>query len=162
MNAIPHEIQQVIELFQRRLALVTFGDLETAVLSRAAEDVQAAATALAEAESAADRARAALAAKQDDLASKAQRALAYARIYAEADGELAAEVEAIPVPRGSRGVTNDASDASDERKGFPAGLAPRRRGRPPKQDANGSLLVARAAPTNDAPSETAVGAVASG
>jgi hypothetical protein len=150
MTAIPHEIQQVIDLFQRRLALVTFGDLETAVLSRAAEEVQAAAAALAEAESAADRARAALAAKQDELALKAQRALAYARIYAEADAELAAQVEAIALPRGARGLT------SDEGAGVPASLAPRRRGRPPKHDANGSLLVARAAPTIDAPAETAV------
>lgn len=149
MTAIPSEIQQVLDLFQQRLSRVTFGDLETAVLGRAAEDVQSAAAALAEAESAADRARAALTAKQDELAQKAQRALAYARIYAEADTELAAQVDAIVLPRATRGI------AGDDGGTLAAAPLARRRGRPPKNDVNGSLLVERPAPAND-PSGTSI------
>jgi len=141
MNPIPSPIQDVLDLFQDQLAPVTFGGLETGVLALAAENVRAAAAAVAAAEAAAEAAHAALAERQEELALKAQRALAYARIYAEDDPALLDKVEAIALPRAGRRL------AREEETG-PSGSppAPRRRGRPPrseKGDTNGSLLAPR-------------------
>jgi hypothetical protein len=139
MNPIPTAIQEVLDLFEGQLAPVTFGGLETGVLTVAAENVRAAAEALIAVEAAAEAARALLAERQEELAHKAQRALAYARIYAEDDPALLAKVEAIVLPRAGRRSSRDEE---------PTGLAgnvppPRRRGRPPRSDANGSLLAPR-------------------
>jgi hypothetical protein len=138
MNPIPTAIQEVLDLFENQLAPVTFGGLETRVLTGAAENVRAAADALAMAEAAVEAARAALAERQEELARKAQRALAYARLYAEEDVALLGQVEAIVLPRGPR------RSSRDEEPG-PVGNAPppARRGRPPKIDTNGSLLAPR-------------------
>ena len=69
--------------------------------------------------------------KQEALLLRAQRALAYARVYAESDTTLTASLEAIGLPRATRRATvGDApvlSAASD--------TAPRPRGRPRKRPA---------------------------
>ena len=138
MNPIPTAIQEVLDLFEDQLAPVTFGGLETRVLTAAAENVRAAAGALAAAEGAAEAARVALAERQEELAQKAQRALAYARIYAEDDPALLDKVEAIVLPRAGR------RPSREEEPALAGHLPPpRRRGRPPKSDANGSLLAPR-------------------
>jgi hypothetical protein len=139
MNPIPTAIQEVLDLFEDQLAPVTFGGLETRVLTAAAETVRVAADALAAAEAAAEAARAVLAERQEELAQKAQRALAYARIYAEDDPPLLEKVEAIALPRAGRRAAREEEPAQTGHV-----LPPRRRGRPPKSDANGSLLVPRA------------------
>jgi len=145
MTAIPTDIQRVLDLFQGKLAPLSFGGLEANVLGRAADAVQAAASALEEAEKKAEQARLALAEKQEELATKAQRALAYARIYAEEDADLAADLEGIALSRAPRKPT--AEDAI---------AAPlRRRGRP-KNDTNGSLLVPRAEAVTGEPPPTSL------
>jgi ElaB/YqjD/DUF883 family membrane-anchored ribosome-binding protein len=137
MNPIPSAIQDVLDLFQNQLAPVTFGGLEAGVLTSGAEAVREAASALVEAEAAAEEARSLLVEKQDELAQKAQRALAYARIYAEDDPTLLAKVEAIALPRTGRRTPKE--DESGQTGASPM----RRRGRPPKNDVNGSLLAPR-------------------
>lgn len=142
MNPIPSAIQEVLDLFQTQLAPVTFGGLEAGVLTTGAEAVRLAAAALIEAEASAEEARNVLLEKQDELAQKAQRALAYARIYAEDDPALLATVESISLPRSAR------RNAKEDEAGQPGVPLMKRRGRPPKNDANGSLLAPRGA---DAP-----------
>jgi hypothetical protein len=139
MNPIPTAIQEVLDLFEDQLAPITFGGLETRVLTAAAETVRVAADALAAAEAAAEAARAVLVERQEELALKAQRALAYARIYAEDDPPLLEKVEAIALPRVGRRAPRE--EAPAQTGNVPP---PRRRGRPPKSDANGSLLAPRA------------------
>ena len=134
MTAIPTDIQRVLDLFQGKLAPLSFGGLEANVLGRAADAVHAAASALEDAEKKAEQARLALAEKQEELATKAQRALAYARIYAEEDADLATDLEGISLSRTTR------RPPADEAIAVPL----RRRGRPPKNDTNGSLLMPRA------------------
>jgi hypothetical protein len=74
---------------------VEFPGAGTAVLKQAIEAARAAANRLAVAEAAADAERAALAEAEAELMRKAQRALAYARIYAEEAPALGTLLDAI-------------------------------------------------------------------
>src|SRR6266700_1123289 len=60
MTPIPPAVQQVLDVYEANLPLVKFGDLEATVLSKAAEEVVLASTALERAEAALETARAAL------------------------------------------------------------------------------------------------------
>jgi hypothetical protein len=117
MQAIPAPVQAVIDLFADDLADVRFPDVDGAVLGRLASEVEAASSALAAAQAALDQAREALHQRQDALLHGAQRAVAYARVFAESNEALAARLGAIHLSR--------PAPASAE-------AAPRRRGRPPK------------------------------
>jgi len=79
-----------------------------------------------EAEALVDAARATLHEAEQELLHKGQRALAYARIYAEESPALAAVLDAIVLPRVVAGV--------GEAETVPSGASPepRRRGRPRK------------------------------
>jgi hypothetical protein len=122
---LPEPMIRLLELFATDLAKVRFGDLDGATLNDAAAAVRAAARELAEAEALAAAARAGLETAREALLHKGQRALAYARIYAEAAPELAQRLEGISLggPRRAepKPITPDLAEA-----------APRRRGRPPK------------------------------
>jgi hypothetical protein len=125
-DAIPESMNRLLELFAGDLAKVKFGDLDASVLEGAAGAVRAAARDLAEAEAMADAARASLEATREALLHKGQRALAHARIFAEGSPDLAAKLEGIALPGGSRRaepklITSDLAEPS-----------PRRRGRPPR------------------------------
>ncbi|HMI84547.1 MAG TPA: hypothetical protein VK550_10660 [Polyangiaceae bacterium] len=130
---IPSAVQEVVDLFVSELASLKFGDLEPASLAAASEEVRAIAADVIRAEAALENTRAVLAEKRDALLQKAQRALAYARVYAENQPELAARLERIALPRSPR--RNAKSELSlDEAKlsGAPETTtpSPRRRGRP--------------------------------
>jgi hypothetical protein len=128
-NAIPTTVQEVLDLFEGELAHVKFGDLEEAVLAKASQAVVLAAEAVEKAEATLAAARAVLAEQQDDLLKKAQRALAYLRVYAEGDAALSARLEPITLPRPVRRPSKVEGAERDK------GLAPateRRRGRPRK------------------------------
>jgi len=84
MSAIPSPIQSLLDLFASDLADVRFGDVDATTLSGAAAEVETAAEALSAAQAVLDEARAKLQERQDVLMQHAQRALAYARVYAEA------------------------------------------------------------------------------
>jgi ElaB/YqjD/DUF883 family membrane-anchored ribosome-binding protein len=98
-DSVPAPVQALLALFTTELAAVKFPEMDAEVLSRATDEVGSAAENVARAELALDAARAALAEKQDCLLAKAQRALAYARVYVEEDPDLASRVEAITLPR---------------------------------------------------------------
>jgi hypothetical protein len=92
---IPEPIEKLIQVFTQELAGVEFPGAGTAVLERAIEAARAAADRLAVAEAAADAARDALAEAEAELMRKAQRALAYARIYAEEAPALGTRLDEI-------------------------------------------------------------------
>ncbi len=129
MNAIHPAVQALLQLFATTLADVRFADVDGSTLARCAAEVEGAAQAEAVARSALDAALLALQEKQEALLQRAQRALAYARVYAENDPTLAASLEAIGLPRATRRAAGgDAlvlSGASE--------TAPRPRGRPRKR-----------------------------
>src|SRR4051794_25376443 len=135
---IPPPVQQVLDLYESNLPLVKFGDLEATVLAKAAEEVVLAATALERAEAALATARDSLLEKQEDLLQKAQRALAYARVYAEGDAELAARVEEISLVRSSRRAQK--VDVAEGNPPSPAAHAPRRRARSRQPDLTAGVL----------------------
>lgn len=109
MTAISPPVQTVLDLFATDLADVRFGDLDASALARIAGDVQAASEAVVAAQLALDVARGALHERQEMLLQQAQRALAYARVYAEADVGLTARLDAITLPRGSRRARSETS-----------------------------------------------------
>lgn len=138
-------LQKVLSLFtEGPLAGVAFPDVDASSLTDLAEAVHAEAQKVTAAEAAVTEARAALAERQVALRTKAQRALAYARIYADGAPELRPLLDEI-----------DLFSLSSEA----AKPAPKRRGRPPKvrvaehpEGAAGSdqpASVAEAAPSDD-------------
>ena len=143
MTTIAPPIQTVLDLFAAHLTDVRFGDLDAQSLARAASDVHAAGEVLAAAQLALDSARGTLQERQEVLLLQVQRALAYARVYAEADESLSARLDAVALPRGARrpradtlggsssGVTSELVLTSAE--GPPTARRPR--GRPRKSSA---------------------------
>jgi len=138
INPIPPAVQQVLDVYETNLPLVKFGDLEASVLAKAAEEVVLAATALERAEAALEAARTELLEKQEGLLQKAQRALAYARVYAESDAELAARVETISLARPSRRTQK--VESVEAREPAPLASAPRRRARRRPSDLTAGVL----------------------
>lgn len=92
-------VQAVVDLFDTDLSALKFPDVDHAVLREAAERVLAQAETVAAAEQALALAREGLGDAQELLLSKCQRALAYARVYAEEDRELSRKLDAISLPR---------------------------------------------------------------
>src|SRR5690348_3551841 len=108
MSAIPTPVRTVVDLFATELADVRFGDVDAKMLASLAADVDAAAEAVASAQALLDEARSKLQEKHDALLQQAQRAIAYARVYAEPDAELSARIESIALPRPARRARPDA------------------------------------------------------
>jgi hypothetical protein len=144
MNAISPPIQTLLDLFTTSLADVRFADVDGQALARFAADVEVAADAVAAAQSALDVAREALQERQDALLQQAQRALAYARVYAESDEALSSQLEALTLPRAVRRARGDEALVLS----VDPQPSPRPRGRPRKAPAAASALDA---PTFDAP-----------
>jgi hypothetical protein len=130
MDAIPSPIQSLLDLFATALVEVRFADVDAQTLARAAADVQAASAVVATAQSALDEARLALHERQEILLALAQRAIAYARVYAENDETLSGRLGAIALPRSARRVrpSGDALVLSSDPPAAPS----RPRGRPRK------------------------------
>ncbi len=140
MSAIPSHVQTVLDLFATHLPDVRFGEVDAQSLARVASEVEAAAGVVTTAQAAVDSARATLIERQESLLQQVQRALAYARVYAEADPELTARLEAVTLPRGARrarseGAGGDALVLTSEPQ---AGKRPR--GRPRKVHAEAKPL----------------------
>jgi hypothetical protein len=128
MESISPPIEALIELFTTTLADVRFADVDARTLARFAGEVDAAAGIVASAQAALDAALCGLHERQDLLLAHAQRAVSYARVYAEGDAELTARVEAISLPRTLRRARpGDALILSPDPQ-----PAPRPRGRPRK------------------------------
>lgn len=136
-EAIAPPLRALMELFATELAEVRFPDVDVKVLGEAAARVRERAEAVARAAAALEAARQALHESQESLLHKGQRALAYARVYAEEDSALSARLEAIALPRPTRKPGREAAE-------LPAttteATPPKRRGRPPKARASEAPL----------------------
>lgn len=146
--AIAPSLQAVIELFDTELGQLKFPDVDQAVLRDAAERVVAQTESVAAAEHALSVAREGLGDAQELLLSKCQRALAYARVYAEEDRELSRKLDAITLPRSrAKAAPASPSEAAEPKPG--------RRGRrsPP---ASGPLFLEPSGGTAPADDATAV------
>ncbi len=137
-DSIPAPILSLLSAFEGALASVKFPDVDAGVLASSAAQTRACAEAVAHAEVALEAARASLAESQDALLVRAQRALAYARVYAEGDETLAATLEAITLPRAPRRTPRDVDALT------PPQQPPRRRARSRKDDESGLLLESQA------------------
>jgi chromosome condensin MukBEF ATPase and DNA-binding subunit MukB len=120
--------RSVIELYTEELADVRFPDLDLATLELARDELTSAQQELERIEAELDRVRAALDAKVQALDATAERALAYARIYAERDPELSARIEEM------RRRPSSAAEGID---------APKKRGRKKKAETPSDLFAAQ-------------------
>jgi hypothetical protein len=141
-DPISPALQDLLKLFGQELATVKFPDIDRAVLEEAAARVKEKAAEVALALAKLEAARQALYESQEALLQKGQRALSYARIFAEEDAELAAKLDGISLPRpvrkapradGAAAVLDAPAAQSDE-------SSPRRRGRPPKARTSAPLF----------------------
>lgn len=124
LSPVPGSIQSLVQLFQDELSGVKFPDVDADVLEKAVEKVRSASIALAEAEAIVEAAREQLTDAQEALFHKGQRALAYARVFAEEDAALAAKLDSLALPRTQRKIRNELTSGEVQQ--------PKRRGRPPK------------------------------
>lgn len=99
MTLLSPPVQAVLELFQGPLADVRFADVDAAGLAQLATEVEAAAATVAQQEAQLSELRRALTERQDALLLLAQRAVAYARVYAEQDEALTEQLSRIALPR---------------------------------------------------------------
>ena len=138
MTFVPTQIQSLLDLFQSDLSHVHFADVDAQTLSRLAAEVQTTAEAVATARAALDVAERALQERQEALMQQSQRALAYARVYAESNDVLRERLDAIVLPRVARRPRSEPAATPI------AEPAPRRRGRPRKSEATGQVEMAAA------------------
>lgn len=130
---LPPGVSALLQLFEGPLADVRFPDVDGASLLTLAEETDAATSALSAARSNLAQAQAALVAAETALLSaesalvvKAQRALGYARVFAEGDAELSRALGAVELSS-SRSAT-----MSNAQTSLAPDTAPKRRGRPRK------------------------------
>ena len=102
MTLLSPPVQAVLELFQGPLADVRFADVDAAGLASVAAEVESAAAAVARQEAQLSELRQSLTERQDALLVLAQRALAYARVYAEHDEALTEQLARIALPRSAK------------------------------------------------------------
>jgi hypothetical protein len=102
MTPLTQPLQAVVSLFEGPLSGVRFADVDAAGLSKLAAEVARTATELEQQEAKLSQLRQELSQRQDALHTLAQQALAYARIYAEGDDELVAQLNDIALPRASK------------------------------------------------------------
>jgi hypothetical protein len=112
LDVTPMLARQVIDLYADELADVRFPDLDLAALRVAQEALQAAQLEVERMEDELASARAALEHAAEHLNGKAERALSYARIFAQGDAALAPKVAEIGRKRpAADGGGNGASPA---------------------------------------------------
>jgi hypothetical protein len=102
MTSLSPPLQAVVALFRGPLSHVRFADIDAAGLTGLATEVEAAAREVEQQEAKLVELRQSLAQRQEALLALAQQALAYARIYAENDEALSAELNDIALPRAAK------------------------------------------------------------
>lgn len=102
MTSLSPQLQAVVALFRGPLQNVRFADIDAAGLTTLAQEVEGAAAEVQAYETKLSELRQLLAQKQESLLGLAQQALAYARIYAEGDEALSAELNEIALPRAAK------------------------------------------------------------
>jgi len=154
-DALDPSLRELVDLFSGPLATVTFPGVDSRRLAALAAEVEADTAELARLDAAAATLRQRLADARDDLLQRANRALAYARVYADGEGpsELAAQLDALVLPR-TRSQRPAATVASPTAAASAEPTAPRKRGRPRKEPQPSTLFaapVATATPIAAAP-----------
>ncbi len=152
-DPISPALQDLLKLFGQELAEVKFPDMDRGVLEEAAARVKERAEAVLHAQAVLEAARQALHESQEVLLQKGQRALSYARIFAEEDGELSAKLEAVNLPRPVRKARAEGGPALEAPVEGGEASAPKRRGRPPKARTSAPLFSEGAAPAAIAAAE---------
>lgn len=109
----PQFVRQVLELYSEALADVRFPDLDLAALTAARDELQNAQLQVDAADAELQRARAALDAQSAGLVAIADRALAYARVFASTDAALQARVAEV----GRKRATPPAEGSPNKRRG---------------------------------------------
>jgi hypothetical protein len=94
-DPVPPLARAVIALYAEVMPEVRFPDLDLSVLESAADELRVTRAELARMEAELAAAQAALEAQAEELTQRAQRALAYARVFAETDATLAARVAEV-------------------------------------------------------------------
>ena len=130
MDFIPTAVKAALDLFENNLGDLRFGDIDAKTLARSAADVREVAAVVASAQASLDSAQRALEERQDALLDQVQRAVAYARVYADNDEPLRQKLEAIRLPRATRAPRSNDEGALVLSPAPQA--APRRAGRPRK------------------------------
>jgi len=147
---LPFPVQSLLEIFNNELADVRFGDMDAKGLADLAAEVEAAAHHVITAQAALDAAKAKLGEQQEAMLARAQRALAYARIYAETNEPLRARLDAIALPKPSKRATAKLEEAPASAEGSPKAdgeveATKPRRGRPRKAETAAEEPAANAA-----------------
>ncbi|PTL84738.1 hypothetical protein [Vitiosangium sp. GDMCC 1.1324] len=145
-DPISPAMRALLEVFSTELSEVKFPDVDAEVLEEAAGRVRAQAEAVAKAQAALEAARQALGESQEALLQKGQRALSYARVFAEEDAELSTKLEAISLPKPARKVVRADGSVVAEAPAQNDETAPRRRGRPPKSRPSAPLFADGSSP----------------
>ena len=113
MKFVAQPVVSVLELFSGPLAGARFGDVDQEALAQLAANVEHTGIEVTTAEAKLAELRLLLATEQEALLALAQRALAYARVYAESHEELAATLHGISLPRPTKARKANAVKSSD-------------------------------------------------
>jgi hypothetical protein len=148
-DPIPAFVHGVLGLFGGPLADVRFPDIDRASLEALAQGCCDAQLELEALEAALESARARTRAAQEALGDRAQRALAYARVFALGQPELEEALSSLRAP--GKGATQEREAKAASSSGLLEGEAPRRRGRPRKVSGEPLLSI-------EEPNELSVGA----
>lgn len=140
-------VQGVLALFSGPLAEVRFADVDRETLEALAQRVCAEQREVEVLEQRLEDARAQLERARRSLLDRANRALAYARIYATGDPALEEAIAALHIDSKSNRAAGSRTDG-ERADGEPGGAsrAPRRRGRPRREASAGALLPMDVAP----------------
>ncbi len=103
----------VLALFEHELDAVRFPDLDRATLEQLASEARSAAIDVARARAMLDAAKAELTERQERLDRAAQRALAYARVFAEGDEALSAKVDELSASSPTKSRARERSSAGE-------------------------------------------------
>lgn len=94
-DPLPPLARDILSLFEDELADQRFGDVDRAVLEELAERTRDDASRVSAARDALDEALAGLERSRAELVRRAEQGLAYARVFAREDTDLAARLEAL-------------------------------------------------------------------
>jgi multidrug efflux pump subunit AcrA (membrane-fusion protein) len=133
IDVTPALARQVIDLYTVELADVRFPDLDLSALLLAQAELSAAQLEVERVEAQLADKREVLEERSQALLAKSERALAYARVYAQGDEELAPRIAEIGRRKSSAPALHVLEGAAD-------GTAPKRRGRKPKAEAPEELF----------------------